>query len=114
MANAIVKYTIRSSFIIRILHLEGQKVFGSTKQKVDIALGSKGDSHKHDHVNFSRSRVNATSSGFASSNVHTSKSNGIVRDEAFVLNFHRLKVQEHVCGDRVWIIDRYPPLLNTC
>jgi hypothetical protein len=52
MANTIAKYTNGSSFIIRIPHLEGQEVFGSTKWKVYIAPMLEGDSHKHDHVNF--------------------------------------------------------------
>jgi hypothetical protein len=38
------------------------------------------------------------SSGFASSNVDASKSNGIARDEPFVLTFQGLKVQERVLG----------------
>ncbi len=53
MANVVAKYTNGSSFINRIPHLEGQEVFGSTKQKADIAPRSKCNSHKHDHVNFS-------------------------------------------------------------
>jgi hypothetical protein len=67
----------------------------------------------HDHVNFSWSRVNATLSGFTSSNVDVGKSSRIFRDEAFVLNFQGLKVQECVCGDVVWKIERCPPLANT-
>jgi hypothetical protein len=114
MANAIVKYTIGSSFIIKIFHLEGQKVFGSTKRRVDIALGSQGDSHRHDHVNFSRLKVNAMSSGFLGLNVDVSESNGIVQDYAFVLTFHILKVQEHVCKNGVRRIEKYPPLSNIC
>jgi hypothetical protein len=64
MANAVTKYSNGSSFTIRIPHLEGQEVFKSTKQMVDITLGSKGDSHRHDRVNFSQSKVNTMSSGF--------------------------------------------------
>jgi hypothetical protein len=112
MANTIAKYTSMFSFTIKILHLEGEKVFGSTNQRADIALGSKGNSHKHDRVNFSQPKVNAMSSGVTSSNVDVGESNGIVRDEAFVLTFQELKVQELVCGDGVWRIERCPPLLN--
>jgi hypothetical protein len=39
------------------------------------------------------------SSGFNGSNVDASEFSGIVRDEAFVLTFQGLKVQEHVCKD---------------
>jgi hypothetical protein len=52
-------------------------------------------------VNFSQSRVNATSSGFIGSNDDAGESNGIVRDEPFVFTFQQLKVQEHVCKDGV-------------
>jgi len=72
-----------------------------------------GDSHKHDRVNFFQPKVNATSSGFARSNVDAGKSSGIVSDEAFVLTFEGLKVQECVCGDGVWRIERCPPSSNT-
>jgi hypothetical protein len=73
---------------------------------------SKGNSHKHDCENFYWPKVNATSSGFASSNIDVGKSNGIIRDEAFVLTFQGLKVQELVCGDGVWRIERCPPSSN--
>jgi len=43
------------------------------------------------------------SSGFISLNVDANKSSGIVSDEAFVLNFQQLKVQECVCGDGVYV-----------
>jgi hypothetical protein len=69
MANIVAKYTNKSSFTTRIPHLEDQEVFGSTKWRVNITPRSKGDSHKHDHVNFFRLKVNATSSGFVGSNV---------------------------------------------
>jgi hypothetical protein len=52
------------------------------------------------------------SSGFVGSNVDVGESNGIVRDEAFVMNFWGLKVQEHVGRDGVWRIERCPPSLN--
>jgi hypothetical protein len=96
MANAITTYPNESSFTIKIPHLEGQEVFGSTKWSVNIALRLKGDSHMHDPMNFSQPRVNATPSGFVGSNVDANKSSGIVRDEAFVLTFEGLKVQECV------------------
>jgi hypothetical protein len=43
------------------------------------------------------------SSGFTSSNVDVSNSSGIVKDEAIVLTFQGLKVQECVCGDGVYV-----------
>ena len=41
----------------RVPHLEGEEVFGSTKRKLDIPIGSEGDSHRPDKVNFSHPRV---------------------------------------------------------
>jgi hypothetical protein len=38
--------------------MEGEKIFGSCKHKLDLSPSSKGDSHKHDRVNFSCTRVN--------------------------------------------------------
>ncbi len=113
MANVMAKYTCMPSFTNRIPHLEGQEVFGSIKRRADIALGSKGDSPRHGCVNFSRPRINTTSSVFASSNVDVGESIRIVRDEPFVLIFQGLKVQECVCKDGVWRIERCPPLSNT-
>ena len=37
----------------RVPHLEGERVFGSAKQKLDLPLRDDGDSHHHDRVNFS-------------------------------------------------------------
>ncbi len=113
IANAIAKYTKKSSFTTRISHLEGQEIFGSTKREANIALGSEGDSHRHDHVNFSQPKDIALSSGFTGSNVDVGEFSGIVKDEAFVLTFQGLKVQKRVCGDGVWRIERCPPSLNT-
>ncbi len=104
LVNMVIKYTSRSFFTIKIPHLEGQEVFRSTKRRVDIALGLEGNSHTNYGVNFSQPRVNATSSGFANSNVGVGKSSWIVKDKAFVLTFQGLKVQKHVCGDGVWRI----------
>lgn len=38
--------------------MEKEEIFGSHKQKLDLPLGSKGDSHKHDLVNFVRPWIN--------------------------------------------------------
>ena len=37
----------------RVLHLEGERVFGSAKRKLDLPPRDDGDSHCHDRVNFS-------------------------------------------------------------
>ena len=45
----------------RIPHLEGEEVFGSMKRKADVSIGSEGDSHRPNKVNFSHPRVQLTS-----------------------------------------------------
>ena len=37
----------------RVPHLEGERVFGSAKRKLDLPPGDDGDSHRHNRVNFS-------------------------------------------------------------
>ena len=37
----------------RVPHLEGKRVFGSTKQKLDLSPEDESDSHRHDRVNYS-------------------------------------------------------------
>ncbi len=44
MVTKIVKYALGFSFIIHTSHLEGEEVFGSMKQMLDLTLGSKGNS----------------------------------------------------------------------
>jgi hypothetical protein len=45
----------------RILHLEGEEIFGSTKRKLDLPPGDDGDFHRPDKVNFSQPRVQTRS-----------------------------------------------------
>jgi hypothetical protein len=68
---------------------------------------------QHDCANLFQLKMNATSSCFSGSNVDVVESSGIVKDEAFVLTFQGLKVEDHVCGDVEWRIKRCPPLANT-
>jgi hypothetical protein len=37
--------------------MDGEEIFGSYKWKANLALGSEGDSHRHDRVNFSHPHV---------------------------------------------------------
>jgi hypothetical protein len=75
--------------------MEGEEIFGSYKRKANLALESKGDSHKHDHMYFSHPCVCHTIVG---SNVNIEKpfSNQIEEDV------------EAPCGDGVWHIERCP------
>jgi hypothetical protein len=44
-----------------IPHLEGEEIFGSTKQKLNLLLGDNGDSLRPDKVNFIQPRVQTNS-----------------------------------------------------
>jgi hypothetical protein len=44
MVITIVKQALGFSFITHTSHLEGEDVFGSMKQMLDLTLGSKGNS----------------------------------------------------------------------
>ena len=48
----------------RVPHLEGEKVFESAKQKLDLPPGDARDSHQHDHVNYSIPKLSRTASPF--------------------------------------------------
>jgi hypothetical protein len=53
MATVVTKFVSGSSYTLKILHLEGEKVFGSTKWMEDLPLWLEGDLHKHDCIIFS-------------------------------------------------------------
>jgi hypothetical protein len=57
----ITKYTSSFGVFTKILHLEGEEVFGSIKRKANLPLGSEANSHQHDQMNFSHPKMaNAT------------------------------------------------------
>jgi hypothetical protein len=56
-----LKYSLGSAYTIRIAHMGVEEIFGSYKWKANLAPRSKGDSHKHNRVNFSHPHVNHTS-----------------------------------------------------
>jgi hypothetical protein len=58
-AYAILKYALGSCFTTKITHMEGEEIFGFCKQKFNLHLRSKGDSHRHNCVNFFHPHVNA-------------------------------------------------------
>jgi hypothetical protein len=44
------RFLLSPMMLITLTQLEGEEVFGSTQQKVDLTLGSKGDLQRHDCV----------------------------------------------------------------
>jgi hypothetical protein len=45
MVVIVTKFALGSSYTSRIPHLEGEEVFGSTKQRQNLPFGSKDDFH---------------------------------------------------------------------
>jgi hypothetical protein len=50
----VVNYRDRLSFMIQILHLEGEEVFGLAKRCINCPHGTNGDPHRPNNVNFFR------------------------------------------------------------
>ena len=46
------KVTVEAGVNTRIPHLEGETIFGTTKQKLDLPPRDESDSHRHDQVNY--------------------------------------------------------------
>jgi hypothetical protein len=53
LVEVMANYTFGSSFINCLLHLEGEKVFGFSKQLTNCPPSVDNDSHRSNHVNFS-------------------------------------------------------------
>ncbi len=53
----VTNYAPSCSYAWRTLHLEGEEVFKSHKRGTNLPLESKGDLHKHHHVNFSHPQM---------------------------------------------------------
>jgi hypothetical protein len=82
--------------------MEGEEIYGSCKQKANLAARLKGDSHKHDRVNFSHPCVS-----------HTIVSPSVNIEELVVDQIEEdVEVFEVPCGDGVWHIERCPPMLH--
>jgi hypothetical protein len=44
LINVVRKYALGVTLTVRLTHLEGEEIFGSYKQKLNLLHGSKGDS----------------------------------------------------------------------
>jgi hypothetical protein len=78
--------------------MEGEEIFGSYERMVNLALGLKGDSHRHDRVNFFHLHVNYI---IVSSSVDIEEpiADQIQED---------VEVLKAPCGNGVWHIERCP------
>jgi hypothetical protein len=61
IADALAEMPRGQDFCNRVPYLEGEEVFGSTKRKLDMPIGSERDPHRPDKVNFSHPRVQTRS-----------------------------------------------------
>ena len=64
VAKAVDDVSCAASLNTRVPHLEGEKVFGSTKRKLDLPPGDASDSYWHDCVNYSIPKLSRTTSPF--------------------------------------------------
>jgi hypothetical protein len=84
-----------------------EEIFGSCKQKFDLLPRSKGDSHKHDHVNFSCPCVNTQIEKSHSKFEWPSYSVDLY-EVVDTINGH-VKVFEAPYEDVIWNIEQCPP-----
>jgi hypothetical protein len=57
IARAVGELSADAGFNSRVPHLEGERIFGSVKQKLDLPPRDESDSHRHDRVNFSVPKI---------------------------------------------------------
>lgn len=62
IVEVVSNYSNNGVLNTHIPHLEGEEIFGSSKQKMDLPLGFDSDSHRPDKVDFSIPRVVQTRS----------------------------------------------------
>jgi len=85
IADALAEMPGAEDFCNREPHLEGEEVFGSTKRKLDMPIGSEGDSHRPDKVNFSHPRVQTRSAAARQTAQETLDSEALVPFTSHVL-----------------------------
>ena len=64
MAKAVEDVSCATGLNTRVPHLEGEKVFGFAKQKLDLPPRDASDSHRRDCVNYSIPKLSRTASPF--------------------------------------------------
>jgi hypothetical protein len=78
--------------------MEGEEIFGSCKWKANLVLGSKGDSHRHDCVNFFHPHLN-----------HIIARSGVESEQPRGNQIHGdVEVLETPGGDGIWHIESCP------
>ncbi len=108
---AIAKYISSSNLFTRILHLEGEEMFGSTKRKANLLPRSKVNSHQHDQVNFFHPKV---ANAIALINQLLVVDVGEANGPHLIITHNGVEVLKCFCGDGNWRIERCPLKLNNC
>jgi hypothetical protein len=78
--------------------MEGEEIFGSYKQNLNLALGLERDSHRDSHVNFFYPCAN-----------HVIEKLNVEIEQSWAYQIHGdVEVLQAPCGDGVWHIKRCP------
>ncbi len=110
MAIVVAKLALDYSYTSKILHLEGEEIFGFVKWKQNLPLGLEGDSHRHDRAIFSYMWVEFSSCNFVP-NGDVGQSSG--SQEGFPFLIHNgEEVLKCLYGDNVWHIEWCNPKSN--
>jgi hypothetical protein len=87
-------------------HLEGEKVFSSTKHNVDFSFGANNKSHRPNHVKFSRPHVAIpTCHPNNVNNLQVHGSPCVTQSMFSILSQGGIVVNEITCEDGLWHID---------
>ncbi len=81
-------------------------MFGLTKHKANLLVGSKVNSHWHDWVNFFRPKV---ANAIARINQLLVVDVGETNNPMPIVTHNGVEVLECICGEGIWQIERCPP-----
>jgi hypothetical protein len=110
LVTFVANFTFKSSFTTQILHLEAEEVFGSTKHIAYFLSSAYDESHRLDCFNFSRPRVVVpTCQPNNVDNLSIPKSPCVAQNMFPTLFQGGVTINEIMCGDGIWNIDRCPP-----
>ena len=118
VAKAVEDVSCAAGLNTRVPHLDGERVFGSAKQKLDLLPGDASNSHRHDRVNYNIPKLSRTASPFqcrsALSGCRGPGGSGIAHGCTSEEQVARAKcgfpIIESSCADSVaWRIERISP-----
>jgi hypothetical protein len=109
IAQAVGELSIDAGLNSRVPHLEGKSIFGSAKRKLHLPPGDESDSHRHDQVNFTLSKIGRTMTPGQSR-----RQRGLaesVGDANPIIGYTRsnLPVSESICDPMAWRLEHINP-----